>query len=56
VIIGLMAGLLCLGELRFYGKASTVSADAAEPIAFWSLICLAVAFFLEIAVILEEEL
>jgi hypothetical protein len=58
LIIGLIAGLVCLAELPFYGKASTAGAGAAaaEPIAFWSLICLAFTFFLQIAVILDEEL
>jgi hypothetical protein len=55
MILGLIAGLVCLAELPFYGKASTASADAAaaERIAFWSLSCLAVTFVLEIGVILE---
>jgi len=59
LIIGLIAGLVCLAELPFYGYASTIErpTGASETIALWSLICLGAAtVVLEIAVILEEEL
>jgi len=62
LIIGLIAGLVCLAELPFYGYASPVEgttgalAPAAKTIALWSLICLAGTFVLELVVILEEEL
>ncbi len=62
LVIGLVAGLICLAELPFYGYASTIEgtsgalAPVAETIARWSLICLAATFGLQILVILEEEL
>jgi hypothetical protein len=57
IIIGLVAGLVCLFDLPFYGKASSGTMTASpESIAFWSLIGLAAGVILEIAVILEEEL